>query len=310
MHISPRLEKIKNRWELETLAWQWKVKNTYISIFLGHYRQPWKSHQPCTSDAFPKGTLPTILDITWLEYRFQGNAINLPCTYEDTPCGVTFLLPPPNSTSRHSQARGAIPAWNPISNFLAKSDDCMRLQKKIVQATQMTGAEYLSSPKTFHADSICVIRFLWTGWVLSCLNERQEFLDCFGNQSGELQMYTKRIPHNWLHSTQSNNEDQLIFNTYQGGPFWKGNWNLQTPWMLEGSVRELRILITYIPKPGNVSWSCQPFGSEKRERLPSIWPYTGIQQCWAPWHDNVELPLWPLVSPSLRFLPDFFWQTS
>ena len=51
----------------------------------------------------------------------------------------------------------------------------------------MTGAEYLSSP-TSHADSISVIRVLWTGWVLSCLNGRQEFLDCFGNQSGELQM--------------------------------------------------------------------------------------------------------------------------
>ena len=135
----------------------------------------------------------------------------------------------------------------------------------MVQATQRL--EYLSSP-TFHADSICVIRVLWTGWVLSRLNERQEFLDCFGNQSGELQMYTKIIPHNWLHSTQSNNEDQITFDTYQGGPFWQGNWHLQTPWMLEGSVRELRILITSIPKPGYVSWSCQPLGLEKREKTP------------------------------------------
>ena len=100
--------KIKNRWDLKTVAWQCKVKTTYISIFLGHYRQPWKSHKPCASDAFPNGTLPTMLDITWLEYRFQGNAINLTCTYEDRNtqtswennantsisrlCGVTFLL--------------------------------------------------------------------------------------------------------------------------------------------------------------------------------------------------------------------------
>ena len=144
-----------------------------------------------------------------------------------------------------------IPTWNPTSNFLASSDDCM---------TQRLVQSIFPPQKTFHVDSISVIRVLWTGWVLSRLNERQEFLDCFGNQSGEVQMYTKRIPHNWLHSTQSNNEDQITFDTYQGGPFWQGNWHLQTPWMLEGSVRELRILITYIPKPGYVSWSCQPLG--------------------------------------------------
>ena len=28
------------------------------------------------------------------------------------------------------------------------------------------------------------------------------------------------------------------------------------------------LLVTYIPKPGYVSWSCQPFGSETREKTP------------------------------------------
>ena len=289
---------IKNRWELETLAWQWKVKTTYISIFLWPYRQPWKSHQPCASDAFPNRTLPTILDITWLEYRFQGNAINLPCTYCKTQAhkpaektiqkvafrgcvGWRFYYP--NSTSRHSQARGAIPTWNPTSNFLASSDDCMT--QRLVQS--------IFPPQRFMLIQFGWIRVLWTGWVLSRLNERQSWRTVLATRVVSCKCIQKES-----HITDCTLPNQTMKMKLLSIPIKANlveNWNLQTPWMLEGSVRELRMLITYIPKPGYVSWSCQPLGLEKRERLPSIWPYTALQQRWAPWHDMPGSSTWAAI---------------
>lgn len=92
------------------------------------------------------------------------------------------------------------------------------------------------------------------------------------------------------------------------------NWNLQTPWMLEGSVRELRILITYIPKPGYVSWSCQPLGLKNEKKIPSIWPYTALQQRWAPSHDMPRSSTWAaIVTPCFSIASifvGFFLQAS
>ena len=99
-----------------------------------------------------------------------------------------YLLP---IAQWHSQARGATATSDSglesDLEFLGLKRWLHAAPKKDGASYPTTGAEYLSSP-TFHADSICVIRVLWTGWVLSRLNGRQEFLDCFGNQSGELQM--------------------------------------------------------------------------------------------------------------------------
>ena len=53
------------------------------------------------------------------------------------------------------KARGAIPAWNPTSNVLASSDDCMRLQKKMVQATQWL-VQSIFPPQRF-----MLIQFVW-----------------------------------------------------------------------------------------------------------------------------------------------------
>ena len=171
MRISPRLEtsKIDGNWR--TLAWQCKVKTTYISIFLGHYRQPWKSHNNLVLAMPPLPQWKTVDHLGHymaLEYSFQGNAIKSTMHIWRQVVWWDVSITPlalPGILQAH---KPAILTWNPTIEFLGL--------KRWLHAA---------------ADSISVIRVLWDGWVSSCLNERQEFLDCFGNQSGELHVYKK-----------------------------------------------------------------------------------------------------------------------
>ena len=115
MHISPRLEtsKIDGNW-----------RHLHDS---GKSRPPISQYFSDTTGNHGSHTNLVLAMPSPMEHRRPCWTLSIYHARMKTgSCGVTFLLPPPNSTSRHSQARGAILTWNPTSSFLASSDDCMR----------------------------------------------------------------------------------------------------------------------------------------------------------------------------------------
>ena len=164
----------------------------------------------------------------------------------------------PNSTSRHAQARGAIPTWNPTTNFLASSDDCTQLQKKMCKLPKWLVQSIFPPQKRF-----MLIHFVWFEFCKldgSCLAwmRGKNFLTVLATRVVSCKCKQKDS-----HITDCTLPNQTMKIKLLSIPIKANlfeNWNLHTPWMLEGSVGELMILITYIPKPDYVSWSCQPLG--------------------------------------------------